>query len=126
MKILSIIDIPNKYNLFIECSKKKPTGDCFESAGKYIIDNGRNGDLILVHGLAIGRGPIAGIKFSHAWIEQGDLVIDVANGRHIELPKNIYYALGNISETFKYTFEDVLKKTLDTGHWGPWDLISEY
>ena len=91
-----------------------------------LFDNKTN--LILVHGEVTGQRKIAGIKFGHAWIEDGDTVIDMSQGRDIRMPKALYYALGNInpSNTFRYTPEEMNKKLLEFKHWGPWDLQTEF
>jgi len=88
----------------------------------------KNDNLILVHGEVTGLGPIAGIKYGHAWIEDGDTVIDTAGGKDIRMSKILYYALGNIDESkvFKYKPEEFRKKVLEYEHWGPWDLQTEF
>jgi len=100
-------------------------GDCYRAAGTYIVDNafGKNGDksLVLVHGEVTGQGPIEGVKYGHAWVEKGGMVIDKSNDRDIKMPKALYYALGNIKKTVRYTSEEVLDKITTTEHWGPWD-----
>ena len=106
-------------------------GDCYQVVGSYVMDNalmGNNPNLLLVHGIVIGQGSISGIEYGHAWVEDGNNCIDLSQGRDIKMPKVLYYALGNIdpSKQFKYTPEEMRKKILDTGHWGPWDLKSEY
>jgi hypothetical protein len=109
--------------------KKNKGGDCYEVAGRYVMDNGmfgRGSDLVLVHGEVTGQGRISGVKYGHAWVEQGDMVIDRSNGRDLRIPKNLYYALGNISRTIKYTPEEMRKKAAEFKHWGPWDLQTEY
>jgi hypothetical protein len=109
--------------------KKNTGGDCYEAAARYIIDHalmGKEKGLVLVHGIVTGQGPIRGIQYGHAWVENGDEVIDKSRGRDIHLPKAVYYALGNISETIRYTPEETRRKLLDTGNYGPWDLKSEY
>ena len=85
-------------------------------------------DIMLVHGEVTGQGPIAGIKFGHAWIEIGDEVLDVSRGRSVRMPKVLYYGLGNVEEdkVFKYTPEEMRRKILEYGHWGPWDLQTKY
>lgn len=108
------------------------TGDCYQAAGRYMMDHGIVGgeDIRLVHGEVRGQGPIEGIRFGHAWIEQGDTVIDVANGKVSQLPKALYYAFGGIYPDlppFKpnihvYTPEEAREKILEYKHWGPWDL----
>jgi hypothetical protein len=109
---------------------KNRGGDCYEAAGKYVMDHalfpGTDGSLILVHGEVTGQGDIAGIQYGHAWVEKGGTVIDVSNGRNIKLPKAVYYAIGNIGKTYKYTSEEMREKILESGHWGPWDLKTKY
>ena len=122
--------------LFVEAE----AGDCFEAAGKYIMDNGvstwLNPDkkidkkLILVHGEVGGQGPLEGVRYGHAWVEDGNMVIDKSNGRDIKMPKDVYYALGKVIPDFppfkpnlhKYTPEEFRKQVLRHEHWGPWDL----
>jgi len=104
-------------------------GDCFEAAGRYIIDHaivGSEKTLVLVHGLVTGQGKIQGVEFSHAWVEDGDIVIDTSNGRDIQMPKAAYYALGHIRKTFRYTLDEARKKFLQFKTYGPWDLKSRY
>ena len=95
-------------------------GDCYEAAGKYMLSNSDSG-CVLVHGIPMGQGPIAGIRMGHAWVEQGDLVIDNSNGRSVKMPKAVYYALGQIEFTIRYTMAEFMEKVLESKHWGPWD-----
>jgi len=114
-------------------------GDCYEAAGKYMMDNCMIGDcdLVLVHGEVSGQGSLEGVRYGHAWVEDGDTVIDKSNGRDLRVPKAFYYTLGQISsETFdnegyspmggqnvhKYTWEEAREKIIESEHWGPWDL----
>jgi hypothetical protein len=106
------------------------TGDCYEAAAQYLIEHaifpGKEKDIILVHGEVTGQGPIEGLKYGHAWIEQGGMVIDVSNGRNLRMPKKAYYKLGRIGKNVhKYTVEEARKKLLDTQVYGPWDLKTE-
>ena len=107
-------------------------GDCYEAAGKYMMDNCQFGaedcSLVLVHGEVEGQGPIAGISFGHAWILDGATVVDKSNGRDLQMPQMIYYAVGQIdriNNIHEYSWEEVREKILDYGHWGPWDLKTE-
>lgn len=108
--------------------KKNRGGDCSYAAGRYISNSAfgkKDGEnYILVHGLVNGQGILSGIKFVHAWVENGDMVIDKSNGRDINVPKVLYYALGNINpqETVRYTWKDVAEKMSTTGTYGPWDI----
>jgi hypothetical protein len=107
--------------------EKNRHGDCYSAAGKYILDHPHKPDLFfLVHGIVTGQGPIAGIKYGHAWVEEGDLVIEVSNGRNLRLPKAVYYALGQIEKTIRYSATEAVKKMLSSHHFGPWDLKSRY
>ena len=57
-------------------------GDCYEAAGKYMMDNCMMGgcSLILVHGEVQGQGHLGGVTYGHAWVLDGGTVIDVSNG----------------------------------------------
>ena len=104
--------------------KRKATGDCFEAAGKYILDNPGSG-LKLVHAEVMGQGPLEGVTFGHAFVLDGNNVIDVSNGRNIQMPAMIYYSLGQIdslNNVFTYTEAQAREKILEFMHWGPWDL----
>jgi hypothetical protein len=100
-------------------------GDCYIISGKYVMDHafmGDANDLFLVHGIVTGQGKIQGIEYDHAWVEKGDNVLDMSCGRNIEMPKQVYYALGNIKRIIKYTPDEMRKKINQYKHWGPWDL----
>lgn len=104
-------------------------GDCYESAGNYMVDRctlDRSCKLILVHAEVTGQGPIDGLKYGHAFVLDGDTVIDNANGRNLKMPKQEYYQIGGIgSNVHEYSFEDFRKNILSYKHWGPWDLETE-
>ncbi len=102
-------------------------GDCFEAAGNLITNKGVFGgtNLILVHGEVQGQGPLAHTTFGHAWIEDGNTVLDYSNGGHIQISKKAYYAAGHINEignTHRYTWSEFRRKISKFKHWGPWDL----
>lgn len=103
-------------------------GDCYEAAGRYVINNmGKR--LKLVHGEVAGQGDLSDITFGHAWVLDGNNVLDVSNGRNLKIPKALYYALGQVDRIgnyFVYSDQEVLEKTLETGTWGPWDLKTRY
>ena len=119
-------------------------GDCYEAAGKYMMTKcqfgGNCDNLTLVHGEVSGQGPLTGIRYGHAWVEDGDTVIDKSNGRDLRMPKAFYYAIGQISrETFdedgynpvggqnvhRYSWPEAREKIVGYEHWGPWDLVTE-
>lgn len=107
-------------------------GDCYEAALHYIMDHvlgmgvkDPQHHLRLVHGEVAGQGPMAGTTFGHAWIEDGDTVIDQSNGRDIRMPKAVYYAVGRIDEIGNihvYTPEQARDQCLRHGVYGPWEL----
>jgi len=103
-------------------------GDCFEANANALIDMGpSNEGWVLCHGVPVNR--IDRLPFGHAWLENAETVHDHSNGSHSEIPKDLYYAIGNIPayghETIhKYTSEQVVERLLEHEHWGPWDLDS--
>ena len=107
-------------------------GDCYEAAVNYLLDHtlgmgvqNPNHDLRLVHGEVAGQGPLEGKTLGHAWIEDGDMVIDQSNGRDVYMPKWMYYQLGRIHELNNihvYTPEQARAKMIETKIYGPWDL----
>ena len=104
--------------------KENTGGDCYEVAGRYLMDNGMFGgktNLILAHGIVTGQGAIQGIKYDHAWIEDGEEVIDQSNGRNIKMPKDVYYALGQITDVKRYNIGNLRRMVTDHRHWGPWE-----
>jgi GNAT superfamily N-acetyltransferase len=108
------------------------TGDCYEAAARYLMDNAigmgvkePNNNLRVVHGEVAMQGPHTGKTMGHAWIEDGDNVIDQSNGRDFRMPKNVYYQLGKINELnnfHSYTPEEARGRLIDLQHYGPWDL----
>ena len=109
--------------------RAKGCGDCYEANGRYFMDHavyrGSETGLRLVHGEVTGQGPLSGVSYGHAWVEDGDDVIDVSNSRNVRMPKAVYYALGQIdrnANTHVYTPEQFRLKVTEYEHWGPWDL----
>ena len=47
-------------------------GDCYEAAARFVVGNARCPGILLAHGEVTGQGPIAGIRYGHAWAEIGD------------------------------------------------------
>ena len=112
-----------------------PLGDCYEAAGKWFLDNAMNvftakpkdPDLRLVHGEVMGQGPLAGVGFGHAWVEDGDMVIDPSNDKLTRMPKQLYYLLGKIDRidnVHRYDVPTFRRRIATYQHWGPWDLTT--
>jgi hypothetical protein len=97
-------------------------GDCYEAAAKLLYAHRSCPGIMLVHGTVTGQGPIAGIRYGHAWIEIGDVVLDPSNGRFVCARKADYYAVGEINEPVtRYAFEEAARQMLETRHYGPWE-----
>lgn len=97
-------------------------GDCAEVATKIVVDS-RDKAYVLCHGYPTGQGPIAGVKHFHAWVEDGDIVIDRSNGKDITFPRDLYYAIGHINpdEVVRWTRDAAIDLILGTMHYGPWN-----
>ena len=97
-------------------------GDCYEAAAKLLYAHRSCPGIVLVHGTVTGQGPIAGIRYGHAWIEIGDVVLDPSNGRFVCAKRETYYAAGEICEPVsRYDFEADARQMLETRHYGPWE-----
>lgn len=107
--------------------RHKATGNCYQRAGEYFMDLamfGRKPDMRLCHGEVSGRGSLEGVRFGHAWVEDGEKVYDGGTGDIY--PKKLYYSIGKIGDNVhKYNFSEFKAKVTETGHWGPWDLVTE-
>ena len=102
-----------------------PKHDCYQAAGRFLMDKWAGGcehEFTLVHGIVTGQGEIAGVRYGHAWVEdEKELVYDYSNDREIILPKMLYYAIGQVSNTVHYTIDEVRGLVVETGIWGAWD-----
>lgn len=96
-------------------------GDCYHVAAVLVAFEGFPG--LVCHGEATGQGAIEGVRFGHAWVEVDDTVFDFSNGGSHVLPRDRYYALGEIDEkeVRRYTKDETLAWMLKTHHYGPWD-----
>lgn len=119
-------------------SKELQGGDCYFVAGnialkrsfpkisaKYPISE-FTGTPYVIHAEVSGQGQLSGFRYGHAWVEDDLYVYDLSNGREIVFPKQLYYAMGNVTtvspQYYKYTFDEAVKKMVDSGHYGYWDL----
>ena len=99
-------------------------GDCYAVAGNFMVFS--DPGVVLVHGYpTLRRSPWK--KFGHAWIEvelEGQVLVkDMSNGKDIEMPRELYYSVGNINpdECRRYTLADLRRYVTETKHWGPWE-----
>jgi len=98
-----------------------PRGDCFEAAARFIrevaMDNPER--YLLVHGNVAKLRQDEAVN--HAWVEEGDIVHEVSNKRHLRVLKNEYYEKHRITNVRTYTLERTLLLRLKHNHSGPWD-----
>lgn len=73
----------------------------------------------LCHGVAVGRGPIEGVRFGHAWVENERFVID--NGGIVL--RSTYYMTGQIrpAEVKRWTKHEATIEVLKQKYYGPWN-----
>lgn len=97
-------------------------GDCYEAAAKFVIAHDACAEIRLVHGEVTGTGgAVKGIRYGHAWVELGSVVIDPSNGRCLVASRGHYYAAGSVGDTRTYTPEEAMRIMLATKHYGPWE-----
>lgn len=110
-------------------SSSSRNGNCYGTAADIVIDNfifHRDSSMVLVHGVVTGQGELEGLKIGHAWVEDGNNVIDESNGNSIKIPKQLYYKFGRIDERdlVKYTSQEARKMMMKKGNYGPWTKIN--
>ncbi len=110
----------NKLNTNIFINEK--LGECYQLSYKYFNSYDKN--IKLVHGLVHGQGALTGIVYNHAWVEDGNTVIDKTLPPKLQkLDKKVYYALGKIETVFKYSHDEVNKKSIEYETYGPWEKV---
>ena len=104
---------------------KNDGGTCYPDAYNWMIEKGEKmGDSAkLVHATVTGAGGgIEGVEYGHAFILINDnFVIDVATGKEIGVPKDVYYKMGNVKNVKIYTFDEMIKTSLKERTYGPWN-----
>jgi hypothetical protein len=98
-------------------------GDCYKVAAETAMRL----DLLLCHGRPVYRGsetPDPDGRFGHAWCEtkDGESVVDYSNGLSVDMPRELYYAIGNIVEddVVRFTADQTRHNILSEKVWGPW------
>tara|TARA_R110001592_G_scaffold227273_1_gene483452 strand:+ start:2707 stop:3171 length:465 start_codon:yes stop_codon:yes gene_type:complete len=106
---------------------RKQLGDCYPAGGRLIMEFFGDKHHKLVHGMVNGQGSLQGVRYGHCWVESKDTVMDHSNGKKLEIPTIVYYALGGIDkkECKYYTPEQAAKFMVDTGNWGPWEMSGD-
>ncbi len=92
----------------------KKLGKCFDTAGRFALNNYSEGDLI--HGtINIGE-----VKIAHAWIElPGNVVFDGTQTQFFD--KSDYYKVTKAIPEHRYTFDKAREFMMDEGYFGPWE-----
>lgn len=126
-------------------------GDCFQSAVRVMFDVLNPEDrkkAKICQGVPMGQGQIAGVRFDHAWVEVtrktdfGDadpsdpqvkfmmerfptqvIVYDYSNGKELQLPRELYYAIGQIDgdDVKRFSAEEAQTEMREKGFYGPWE-----
>jgi hypothetical protein len=101
-------------------NRPPPTGNCFQCAAQWVMDEGKElgDDVRLVHGTVAGQGPLEGIRFTHAWVEFGDMVYDA--DKEALMRRGRFYELGKVRDTIEYDPTELRVNLLKHEHWGPW------
>lgn len=101
-------------------------GDCFEAAAAFVTRDEvlkYPDDYRLVHGNAATLRQDEAVN--HAWVEEGEVVHEVSNGRASVYAKEAYYARFGITTVRRYTPEQALRLMIRNGHSGPWDASND-
>jgi len=99
-------------------------GDCFVVSLHKFLEN--TNKYKLVHGVVTGQGVLDGLQYNHAWVEDGNTVIDMTLPPNMQrFPKDAYYAIGQIQITRKYNAQQVYEMIDKYETYGPWDKVFE-
>jgi hypothetical protein len=103
-------------------------GDCFEANYRALLEKPFDKGWYLCHGIVTGQSEnVKGIRYMHAWLENGSVVCDYSNGKILVLPKETYYNIGKIKIVIRYTVSKAMEMTLTYGTYGCWDtMFDEY
>jgi hypothetical protein len=126
-------------NRYDNIPDKNKGGDCFTDSYNYMYMNGvikGQRHLQLVHALIRPiMGSLEGVEFGHAWIEDGDKVIDTARENQV-IDRQTFYMLGGLinlptsrdsgtsikeDKIKRYSVEDAEKLASEHQMYGPWD-----
>tara|TARA_R110002167_G_scaffold43670_1_gene131825 strand:+ start:9242 stop:9577 length:336 start_codon:yes stop_codon:yes gene_type:complete len=102
-------------------------GTCYQTAFEYVFNDymqkGKS-NLILVHADVTGTGGnVEGQVYGHAFVLDGDTVIDTERLKHndnYKFPYDFYKRIGNVTNEKKYTVQEAGAKSIETGNYGPW------
>jgi hypothetical protein len=110
-----------------------PTLRCFDDALDYIETRAKLniGDwqaLVLAHGiLLVPDGKEEGTPFAHAWVEEGDAVIQrgIIEGvaTYYAVKKAEFETLMRPVKVTRYTVRQALDENWKSNHYGPWEPV---
>lgn len=112
----------------MDWSNIQKAGTCYQTTFNYLtknyMSNGFKTNLILVHADVTGTGGnVEGQVYGHAFILDGDTVIDTERLKHndnYKFPYDFYKRIGNVTNEKKYSYEEAAKEALTSGNYGPW------
>ena len=118
-----------RFNSFKTVLTEAKLGDCFEAAGRVMIQLPDEMEMKCVHAFVYGEGNLKGRRFEHAFNKLGDVVFDNSNGKTVTMRKEAYFKQAGIDPKEKgayveYDKEKTMVNMLKYKHWGPWDLNS--
>jgi len=99
---------------------KSSGGSCYKLALEHVLNHK---DATLVHGIVTGQCEIEGVRYGHAWVEFRHNGLDIVFDPSIDkaFPKDLYYSIGEIEYTKRYTLDEALLILTEQQHYGPWD-----
>ena len=95
----------------------KRLGRCYELSGKHAQGSH---DSILVHGSIEGMGHP---RIRHAWVVTPEGVWEPCS--NVIWPVDAFKGLFHPIIEHQYGWDEMLDQTVRTGHWGPWDDLTE-
>lgn len=97
-------------------------GHCYRTAFEYVqreLMRDDNTKVLLVHANVTGTGgDVIGHKYGHAFVLDGDTVIDTET--NIRMPYEKYVDLGTVEDEIIYEANEAMIHGMVTGHSGPW------
>ncbi len=110
------LEIPD---LLVDEPLESRRGHCFQCAAETVLYKPEYREWKVTHGLCVGKGPIEGIVFAHAWVERGYICYDPV--RDMTLQKSMFYSVGQVTQTQTYDRDTVKRLVTRTNLWGPWN-----
>jgi hypothetical protein len=94
-------------------------GHCYHNAYLWLLYRPElSDDHFLVHGLVYHEQTG---RHGHAWIETTIAGVEFVYDKGDYMPKVLYYQLGDVSYTVRYSLKQSSILAVETGHSGPWD-----